>query len=339
MGRKIVMGQNPRMSLASNKRASMYATEPMHKTVDQPTPAAHPVPDPAFWDKDQADPAARRSVPGAPGGAGGGGGGAGACFGMSPAMRMADACARRDWRAVASLTRRHAPKVLSLRVGDDGWSPLHLAAVLDEAEVAALMLQKGADPNDQDYDLQTPLHAVVNRKIAEQLVQMGANVDCRDRSGFTPLHVAAADGHPEIAELLLAHGADVDAKDNNGRTPLHEASSGGHFEVAEQLFAKGASVDPRDEAMGWTPLHLAVQHEYIHIMVLLMKKGADINAWDASGYTSLHLAAMGESKEIADALIKSGATRTLKNVHGQTARDIALQRGVPAVVELFKSLK
>jgi ankyrin repeat protein len=325
MGRKIVMGQNPRMSLATKRASTATAAAPMHKTVDMPTPAVHPIPDPAAWDKDPALAAADA-------------GGQAACFGRSAAVRMSDACARRDWRAVTALTRRHGHKVLGIRVGDDGWSPLHLAAVLDERTVAALMLDRGADPNDQDFDLQTPLHAAVNREIAEILVQKGANVDARDRSGFTPLHVAAADGYPLIADLLLIHGADVDAKDNNGRTPLHEASTGGHFEVAEQLFAKGASVDPRDEAMAWTPLHLAVQHEYIHIMVLLMKKGADINAWDSSGYTALHMAAMGESKEIAEVLIKAGALRHIKNAHGQTARDIALGRDIPEVVDLFKPL-
>jgi uncharacterized protein len=81
-----------------------------------------------------------------------------------------------------------------------------------------------------------------------------------------------------------------------------------------------------------------VQHEYIHILVLLMTKGADINAWDSSGYSALHMAAMGESKEIAEALINAGALRHIKNMHGQTARDIALERGVPEMVALFKPL-
>lgn len=312
MGLKLVMGQNPRVSLAHKRPSDAHSKFP----IDEPTPAVHPVPDDLF--KDPSEPG---------------------CFGgRSPAVRMEDACARRDWRTACALARRHGRKVLHIRVGDDGWTPLHLAAVLDEKDAAALFLSKGADPNAEDYDMQTPLHATVNREIAEMLVARGANVDVRDRSGFSPLHVAAADGYVSIAELLLENGADADAKDNNGRTPLHEAATGGHFEVAELLFSRGASVDPRDDAMGWTPLHLAAQHEYEHILMLLIAKGADINAWDESGYTALHMAAMGESKSVAEGLLKSKCLTGIKNHHGQTAKDIAKAKQVPHMVEIFKAL-
>lgn len=316
MGRKIVMGQNPRLSLAAGRPSTAAASK---FPDDAPTPAAHPVP---------AGPEAA---------AGAGAGGAG-CFGVRPpATRMEDACARRDWRAAVSLAKRHGRRVLGVRVGDDGWSPLHLAAVLDEREVAAVFLARGADPNDEDFDKQTPLHATIDVGIARLLVDKGAEVDAKDRSGFSPLHVAAADGYVEIAELLLLRGADANAVDNNGRSPLHEAATGGHFEVAEALFAAGAGVDPRDDAMAWTPLHLASQHEYVHILTLLLSKGADINAWDSSGYTALHMAAMGESREVADALLKAKADVRVKNMHGQTARDIALAKGVPHMVDVFRS--
>lgn len=317
MGRKIVMGQNPRVSLAAPRRsdAARRSDTISSKFPDEPTPAAHPVP-------------SGGALAPAP---------AHGCFGArTPTARMEDACARRDWRAATKLAKGHGRKVLSVRVGDDGWSPLHLAAVLDEKAAAKVFLEKGADPNDEDFDKQTPLHATIDVGMAKMLVDRGAEVESRDRSGFTPLHVTAADGYPEIAELLLARGADANAVDNNGRSPMHEAATGGHFEVAELLFATGASVDPRDDAMAWTPLHLAAQHEYVHILSLLLSKGADVNAWDSSGYTALHMAAMGESKEVAEALLTAKADPKIKNVHGQTARDIALERGVPPMVEMFQ---
>lgn len=324
MGHKVVLGQNQRVSLvrAPSKSRDMRAKEKLDMyPMDEVTPAAHPVPDPS------ADVAEEYGVSDVP---------ATGCLGMrTPHARMTDACARRDWRAVMALTKRHGSKVLGVRVGDDGWSPLHLAAVLNESEALRLMISKGGNPNDVDFDRQTPLHAAVNATIASQLTNAGAQVDARDRSGFTPLHVAAADGYADIVELLLALGADVDARDTNGRTPLHEASTGGHFDVAEKLFACGAHVDPRDEAMGWTPLHLATQHEYVHVMSLLISKGADVNAWDSSGYTALHMAALGESPAVAKVLFEANVLTDLRNANGQSAIDIVRERDIPAMVKVF----
>ncbi|KAK8722586.1 hypothetical protein OTU49_012290, partial [Cherax quadricarinatus] len=39
--------------------------------------------------------------------------------------------------------------------------------------------------------------------------------------GRTVLHIAAAAGHDDCVKMLLDAGADVNCQDNNGRTPLH----------------------------------------------------------------------------------------------------------------------
>src|SRR6266496_59586 len=44
----------------------------------------------------------------------------------------------------------------------------------------------------------------------------------KDEDGFTPLHLAAANGYKDIAELLLASKADIEAKDKSRSTPLHQ---------------------------------------------------------------------------------------------------------------------
>jgi len=52
----------------------------------------------------------------------------------------------------------------------------------------------------------------------------GANVNYRDEYGFTPLHQAAINGHPQVVQALIEKGADVNVEDNNGFTPLHQAA-------------------------------------------------------------------------------------------------------------------
>ena len=59
----------------------------------------------------------------------------------------------------------------------------------------------------------------------------------------TPLHVAAWCGHIKVAEYLLDLGADINKKDRWGRTPLHYAQEAGGPEMREFLVGKGADID------------------------------------------------------------------------------------------------
>jgi len=56
-------------------------------------------------------------------------------------------------------------------------------------------------------------------------------VNCTNSDGFTPLHVAASEGHSSLIELLAKFGAEVDARTNNYRTPLHIACLRGNLTV------------------------------------------------------------------------------------------------------------
>jgi len=49
---------------------------------------------------------------------------------------------------------------------------------------------------------------------------VGADVSARDKTGNTPLHLAAWQGVQEVLQLYLARGADPHARDRNGLRPL-----------------------------------------------------------------------------------------------------------------------
>jgi len=64
-------------------------------------------------------------------------------------------------------------------------------------------------------------------------------VDTPNKDGFTPLYVAAQNGHLEVVRFLVDAKADLNTADY-GNTPLAVAVHMGHGEVAALLRAAGA---------------------------------------------------------------------------------------------------
>jgi hypothetical protein len=61
-------------------------------------------------------------------------------------------------------------------------------------------------------------------EIVSLLVEKGAEIEVRDKDGWTPLMVAAGySSTPEIVTLLLAKGADALAKDEDGKKAIDYA--------------------------------------------------------------------------------------------------------------------
>jgi ankyrin repeat protein len=77
--------------------------------------------------------------------------------------------------------------------------------------------------------------------------------------GLTPLHCAVFAGQEGVVSALLTHGAEIEARDDSGRTPLHLASFWeSTVAAAAQVLARGAVVDVKDNS-GATPLQLAMK--------------------------------------------------------------------------------
>ncbi|XP_028039256.1 transient receptor potential channel pyrexia-like [Bombyx mandarina] len=107
-----------------------------------------------------------------------------------------------------------------------GFTALHLAARLSSIDCVEVLLRDGnADPNAEDYDKRSPLHAAITRSeracdIIELLVNWGAQVNKKDEYGYSAIHLAAMDGLTQCVETLIFLGADVTSKSKKGHTAL-----------------------------------------------------------------------------------------------------------------------
>uniref|UniRef100_A0ABD2XJ90 Uncharacterized protein n=1 Tax=Trichogramma kaykai TaxID=54128 RepID=A0ABD2XJ90_9HYME len=196
-----------------------------------------------------------------------------------------------------------------------GNSPLHLALIEGKQKVAELLLRKdeelvelllrrGADPNGTDEDGSTLLHVLSRRNSDIDLMKMffeicdelhkSVEVDARDNSGRTPLHLALTYGDEKLVEVLLRRDADPSLATNEGSTPLHLICSRkdperveSFFEICDKL-RKSVDVNARGR---WfrTPLSLALMPGGEKLVELLLKRGACPNTADDYGLTVLHL--------------------------------------------------
>ena len=122
----------------------------------------------------------------------------------------------------------------------DGFTALHFAAFFGKAEAARTLLDAGAavDAISQNELVVQPLHSAAagrHHEVCRLLIAAGADVNAKQRHGFTPLHAAAQLGDTELLELLLSAGADPLAAKDDGATPADTAEAAGHVDVARRL--------------------------------------------------------------------------------------------------------
>jgi ankyrin repeat protein len=143
--------------------------------------------------------------------------------------------------------------------------PLNAAARTGQAEMVALLIQRGADVNARDLIGNPPLvEAVLSSngvEVAKMLLAAGADPYAQEKTCGTALHLAAQQGNVAMAELLLAVGMDINVRAGPnacypGSTPLHEAARHTQFAMVDYLIQHGAALDARDDH-GATPLMVA----------------------------------------------------------------------------------
>lgn len=165
-----------------------------------------------------------------------------------------------------------------------GLSPVHLAAMKDDELSASKILAKMPDLiSKSGKDGHTPLHIAAlneNMDVAKLLIRLKAPIDMKNVQGLTPLHLACHQAHLQMTTVLLDNSASVTVVDNDGDTPLHVCMLGERDSdnPGDQLLGLMLGLRIRDEDE---------VKERFEVACLLIKNGANVNARNRRGLTPL----------------------------------------------------
>ncbi|WP_265021564.1 ankyrin repeat domain-containing protein [Wolbachia endosymbiont (group A) of Icerya purchasi] len=137
-----------------------------------------------------------------------------------------------------------------------------------------------------------------NLSKVNNLLNIGVDINIRDRRGWAPLHYASDnDNKLDTSRAILNLNANIEAKTNIGETPLHIANAYGQLKIIELLIDKRANIEAKTND-GLTPLHYAVFKDRLDIVRVLSSRGANIEAKTNDGKTPLDLAIQGNYTDI-----------------------------------------
>lgn len=193
------------------------------------------------------------------------------------------------------------PELLD-RENEAGQSAFLLAKYYGRPAIAEHLLQRGAR-----LDVFSAAAAGDEPRVFAFLDQSADLLHANSRDGWTPLHLAAFFGHPKLAQKLIERGANVDARSTNAmtNTPLHAAVAGGSLDAVKMLVENGAKVNASQHG-GWTALHGAAQSGRREMVEFLIANGADVHARADNNQTALDLALTHKREDVAALISELG---------------------------------
>lgn len=201
---------------------------------------------------------------------------------------------------------------------------LVLACKEGNRKVIEQCLQAGVDINAYNDLGKTSLTEACKHKkweVVKFLIQNGADINQANKERKTILHFAATLANADMITFLIDNKADCNIQDNMGQLPLHHACREANVtkEIIQILFRNTDQKKQIDEK-GNTFLHLACRgNKNAVIFLLSQEKPFELNQKNDMGQTPLHLAAETNRSDIINLLEKAEADPNIQDNDGETA--------------------
>ncbi|KAL4704109.1 hypothetical protein ACJJTC_016367 [Scirpophaga incertulas] len=143
----------------------------------------------------------------------------------------------------------------------DGSTAMHRAVEKNSLEAMKTLLELGASPNYKDGKGLTPLYLSVTNKtdplLCETLLHDHATIGATDLQGWQEVHQACRNGLVQHLDHLLFYGADMNGRNASGNTPLHVCAVNAQDSCARQLLFRGCDKEALNYA-NQSPYQVAV---------------------------------------------------------------------------------
>jgi len=164
-------------------------------------------------------------------------------------------------------------------IDNDARGLLYEAAKHNHPVIIELLVENGLSCISKDNDQSTAAHFAATEGHLEciRMLQRVGGTECLcipNKTGRTPLHVAAQSGFAQIISAFKDFGIDPRVYDVGRNSPAHLAAQNGHLNAIKVLFEMG----PMDEKnkYGRTPGHLAAWRNKSEILAFLGLNGVDV---------------------------------------------------------------